>query len=327
MYPLSVTAGNQSLKLPLNEKNKSRAACMADPSAYNYTTDIFTERPSGGCATARCRRARSSCTCRTRCLTPAGGAARRKARAGRPVPTDLTYADKAWPEVERDHAASVSVSVAGLELAARAGVPVKQLTRRLCRWQYLDGRVGDLLDALDTLEYANRTVVFFASDNGAHNEGGHNVRFFNSTAGLRGFKRSFYEGGIRSPSSSDGRASPARAPSRRCRGHSGACRPRAVSSSPWTPPPSSYACGVSAGGRRRHRPPPHHPATPPAGMCCLQCSTLRGPAAGRQHLRRPLDRPRPPRRGQPPPTICIGRGAAKSRRTPPHPSTRASRRG
>ena len=43
MYPLSVTAGNQSLKLPLNEKNKSRAACMADPSAYNYTTDIFTE--------------------------------------------------------------------------------------------------------------------------------------------------------------------------------------------------------------------------------------------------------------------------------------------
>ena len=42
--------------------------------------------------------------------------------------------------------------------------------------------------------------VFFASDNGAHNEGGHNVHFFNSTGGLRGFKRSYYEGGIRSPS-------------------------------------------------------------------------------------------------------------------------------
>ena len=40
---------------------------------------------------------------------------------------------------------------------------------------------------------AEQTVVFFASDNGAHNEGGHNVHFFDSTGGLRGFKRSYYE--------------------------------------------------------------------------------------------------------------------------------------
>ena len=34
----------------------------------------------------------------------------------------------------------------------------------------------------------------------AHNEGGHKVHFFDSTGGLRGFKRSYYEGGVRSPS-------------------------------------------------------------------------------------------------------------------------------
>jgi arylsulfatase A len=36
-------------------------------------------------------------------------------------------------------------------------------------------------------------------DNGAHNEGGHNYLFFDSSGPLRGFKRSLYEGGIRSP--------------------------------------------------------------------------------------------------------------------------------
>lgn len=41
--------------------------------------------------------------------------------------------------------------------------------------------------------------VFFASDNGAHLEGGHSYHFFNSTGGLTGHKRSLYEGGMRSP--------------------------------------------------------------------------------------------------------------------------------
>ena len=35
--------------------------------------------------------------------------------------------------------------------------------------------------------------VFFASDNGAHLEGGHDYKFFNSTGGLLGHKRSLYE--------------------------------------------------------------------------------------------------------------------------------------
>ena len=61
-------------------------------------------------------------------------------------------------------------------------------------------RVGDVLDTLTARGLDRSTAIFFASDNGAHNEGGHDVAFFASTGSLRGFKRSYYEGGVRSPS-------------------------------------------------------------------------------------------------------------------------------
>merc|ERR1719191_668457 len=91
---------------------------------------------------------------------------------GAPVPTDLQYANKSWPDVEKDHAAVIT---------------------------YLDGKVGDLMQRLKQLGVDDNTLVFFASDNGAHLEGGHSHLFFNSTGGLPGHKRSMYEGGMRSP--------------------------------------------------------------------------------------------------------------------------------
>ena len=92
---------------------------------------------------------------------------------GAPVPTDGEYASRSeWPEVERDHAAVVT---------------------------YLDAKVGELMGALEALKLEERTLVIFASDNGAHHEGGHSHLFFNSTGGLAGHKRSLYEGGVRSP--------------------------------------------------------------------------------------------------------------------------------
>lgn len=72
----------------------------------------------------------------------------------------------------------------------------------------LDGYVGRVMAALDNAGVADRTLVVFTSDNGATHPGaagtrfhigGADPKFFNSTAGLRGYKGSVYEGGIRVP--------------------------------------------------------------------------------------------------------------------------------
>jgi arylsulfatase A-like enzyme len=72
----------------------------------------------------------------------------------------------------------------------------------------LDRHVGRVLDSLDRLGLADRTLVVFSSDNGTtlphkgdavFGVGGVDADFFNSTAGLRDFKGSVYEGGIRVP--------------------------------------------------------------------------------------------------------------------------------
>ena len=81
---------------------------------------------------------------------------------------------------------------------AHSRPPVPVCVRgRACR--YLDNYVGAMMDTVSTLGIEENTIMFFASDNGAHLEGGHKYQFFNSTGGLLGHKRSLYEGGVRSP--------------------------------------------------------------------------------------------------------------------------------
>ena len=72
----------------------------------------------------------------------------------------------------------------------------------------LDEHVGAVLTTLDELGLAEKTLVVFSSDNGATHQhpgdpqlgvGGADTRFFNSTGGLRDYKGSVYEGGIRVP--------------------------------------------------------------------------------------------------------------------------------
>ncbi len=71
----------------------------------------------------------------------------------------------------------------------------------------LDEHVGTILKRLEKHDLVSNTVVIFTSDNGTtHGSrderfgvGGVDAAFFNSTAGLRGFKGSVYEGGIRVP--------------------------------------------------------------------------------------------------------------------------------
>ena len=72
----------------------------------------------------------------------------------------------------------------------------------------LDRYVGKILDALDRHGLTDKTLVIFTSDNGATHAGnkepdfhigGADPLFFQSSAELRGFKGSIYEGGIRVP--------------------------------------------------------------------------------------------------------------------------------
>ena len=63
----------------------------------------------------------------------------------------------------------------------------------------IDHHVGQILKLLKELELDEQTAVFFSSDNGPHQEGGHKMDFFDSNGSLRGMKRDLYEGGIRVP--------------------------------------------------------------------------------------------------------------------------------
>ncbi|WP_419195174.1 arylsulfatase [Novipirellula herctigrandis] len=91
---------------------------------------------------------------------------------GQEVPDYGQYASKDWSNPNKGQAAMIS---------------------------RMDADVGRVLDLLDELNIANDTVVMFSSDNGPHNEGGHNPEMFDPNGPLRGMKRDLYEGGVRVP--------------------------------------------------------------------------------------------------------------------------------
>ena len=64
----------------------------------------------------------------------------------------------------------------------------------------LDNQIGHILELLKESDQLENTLIFFSSDNGAHLEGGHQPKFWDSNGPLRGHKRDLYEGGIRAPS-------------------------------------------------------------------------------------------------------------------------------
>ncbi len=63
----------------------------------------------------------------------------------------------------------------------------------------MDCDIGRLLKLLKELDLENDTLVLFTSDNGPINAGGADPDFFQNSGGLRGWKFSLYEGGIRVP--------------------------------------------------------------------------------------------------------------------------------
>lgn len=91
---------------------------------------------------------------------------------GAEVPDYGLYAERDWPNPAKGQAAMI--------------------TR-------MDGDVGRILDQLKELEIDENTLVFFTSDNGPHNEAGHDLALFDPSGPLKGTKRSLHEGGIRVP--------------------------------------------------------------------------------------------------------------------------------
>ena len=91
---------------------------------------------------------------------------------GMEVPEYGEYAEKDWPNPEKGFAAMI--------------------TR-------MDRDVGRLLALLKECSIDDQTLVLFTSDNGPHQEGGHDHEFFNSNGPLKGYKRSMHDGGIRVP--------------------------------------------------------------------------------------------------------------------------------
>lgn len=63
----------------------------------------------------------------------------------------------------------------------------------------LDQQVGEIRKKVEELGIADNTIIIFTTDNGPHKEGGADPVFFKSNAGLKGYKRDLYEGGIRVP--------------------------------------------------------------------------------------------------------------------------------
>eukprot|EP01121_Diplochlamys_sp_Union-15-3_P015289 TRINITY_DN5026_c0_g1_i2.p1 TRINITY_DN5026_c0_g1~~TRINITY_DN5026_c0_g1_i2.p1 ORF type:complete len:352 (-),score=53.97 TRINITY_DN5026_c0_g1_i2:27-1082(-) len=168
-YPLYVWENERRNDLSLNN-NASRTRCMDDPSSCTWTQDLFTSKAIDW---LNQQTAKQPWFLYLAFTVPHAGGWKDTEESGAPVPTDLDYANKSWPIVEKDHAASITLQ---------------------------DKDISLILDVLKKKGFEDNTIVFFASDNGAHNEGGHSYLFFNSSGPLRGFKRSLYEGGIRTPS-------------------------------------------------------------------------------------------------------------------------------
>ena len=96
----------------------------------------------------------------------------RALKNGTEVPDFGPYRDKDWPEQDKGQAAMI--------------------TR-------MDSYIGRLMDELKQRNLSGNTLVIFTSDNGPHNEAGHNLKRFQPAGALNGIKRSLTDGGIRVP--------------------------------------------------------------------------------------------------------------------------------
>lgn len=63
----------------------------------------------------------------------------------------------------------------------------------------LDAYVGNIVRTLEQRGIADNTLIVFTSDNGPHDEGGGDPKFFKAAAPYKGMKRDLFDGGIHVP--------------------------------------------------------------------------------------------------------------------------------
>ncbi len=63
----------------------------------------------------------------------------------------------------------------------------------------LDAYVGNIVRVLEQRGIADNTLIVFTSDNGPHDEGGGDPKFFKAAAPYKGMKRDLFDGGIHVP--------------------------------------------------------------------------------------------------------------------------------
>ena len=139
------------------------------PGRKDYAHDIFTDR---GLKFIEQNKANPFFLYLAYTIPHANNELTRQTGDGMEVPDEGPYATKDWPKQDRKFAATVS---------------------------RLDRDVGRIVDTVKKLGIDENTLILFASDNGAHREGGNNPEFFQSSGPLRGIKRDLYDGGIRTP--------------------------------------------------------------------------------------------------------------------------------
>jgi arylsulfatase A-like enzyme len=96
----------------------------------------------------------------------------RELKNGTEVPDYGPYQNRDWPDTDKGQAAMI---------------------------HHMDRYVGRMLDKLNELGIAQKTLVIFTSDNGPHNEASHSLGRFQPAGPLSGIKRSLTDGGIRVP--------------------------------------------------------------------------------------------------------------------------------
>jgi arylsulfatase A-like enzyme len=165
-YPSYLWRNAQKLPLPNEVPNEDKEGAGVASKRVVYSQDLFLSEALAFLE----RNARQPFFLYLACTLPH---ANNEAKDhGMEVPDASLYAKENWPAQEKNKAALIS---------------------------RLDADVGKVLDKLKQLSLDTNTIVFFASDNGPHKEGGVDPEFFHSSGPFRGIKRDLYEGGIRVP--------------------------------------------------------------------------------------------------------------------------------